>query len=206
MDQEHTLESLLHSLHDPDPMVRHSAIYALGPLRNTQAMAALKDVVMKDTDIFCQKAALYWLRMTANQSDISNEAFRHALNDPSLCLEAAWNICQSAEPNPEMVEPLIHALKNSSDIARAMVMSALAIMQDERAFESIVEYLKSPSGYYRGVAAQCLGTLGDERAIEHLEKVVGDSAVAWQEDHGPERRVGEIALDALQQLKSGSAR
>ncbi len=206
MEQEHTLESLLHSLHDPDPMVRHSAIYELGPLKNARAMAALKDVVMEDTDIFCRKAALYWLRMTANQSDISNEAFRHALNDPSLCLEAAWNICRSGEPNPEMVEPLIRALKNSSDIARAMVMSALATMQDERAFEPIVEYLTSPSGYYRGVAAQCLGTLGDRRAIEHLEKVVDDSAVAWKEDHGPDRSVGEIAHDALQHLKPGSAR
>jgi HEAT repeat protein len=128
------------------------------------------------------------------------------LNDPTLCLEAAWNICQSSEPNPEMVEPLIHALKNSSDIALAMVMSALAVMQDKRAYEPIVEYLKSPNSYYRGIAAQCLGTLGDKRAIEHLETAADDSAVAWKEDHGPERRVGEIAQDALQRLKWGLAK
>ena len=201
MGEEHGLESLLQLLRDVDPAVRHKAIYAIGPLKSARAVVALKEIVLKDADVFCRKAALYWLRRTANQS-IFNEALRCALDDPLIRLDAAWNICQSGKPNSEIVEPLIRALENNQDIAFPMIMCALGMLRDQRAFEPIAVYLKSNKSYHRGLAAQALGDLGDRRAIEHLTELLDDQTVAWKEDYGPERCVAAIAQEALQRLRS----
>lgn len=139
----------------------------------------------------------------SNQSDTNHENLRNGLKDPALCLGTAWEIRQLG-PNPEMVEPLLEALKTCPDMAFGMVMSALATMQDQRAFEPILGYLKSPNSYHRGLAAQALGTLGDQRAIKHLEEMLGDAEIAWKEDYGPERSVAQLAQAALGRLKSGA--
>lgn len=199
MNIEPDLESLLQSLNDADPAVRREAIYRLGPLKNAQAIAVLKDIVQKDNDFSCRKAALYWLQKTADQP-IFNEALRHALDDPSLRTEAAWNICQSGKPNPEIVEPLIRALARGQDIDLAIIMGALGILRDPRAFEPLVVYLKSTNSHQRGSAAEALGSLGDKRAIEPLKELLNDQAIAWKEDHGPERSVAAIAQNALHRL------
>ena len=196
---ERELESLLELLHDANPAARHTAIHALGALKNAQAMTALKAVIQNDSDISCRKAALYWLRETADQP-IFNDALRYALDDPSLRMEAAWNICKSGKPNPEIVEALIRALDASQAIELAMIMGALGTLQDPCAFEALVVYLKSTNSYERGAAAQELGNLGDKRAIEPLMALLDDQAVVWQEDHGPERSVAEIAQAALHRL------
>ncbi len=147
---------------------------------------------------------LYWLRRRADQ-EILNEALCYALDDedPFIRMDAAWNVCQSEEPNPDIVEPLIRALKSSQDmpIAFSMILNALGKLRDQRAFEPIVAHLESASGYQRGAAAQALGKLGDQRAIEYLTALMDDQALAWKEDHGPERSVAYIAREALKRLR-----
>jgi HEAT repeat protein len=75
------------------------------------------------------------------------------------------------------------------------------MLRDRCAFESIATYLSSPVSYHRGLAAQALGSPGDDRAIKPLTAMLSDQAVAWTEDHGPERTVAEIAQQALQELQ-----
>jgi len=201
---EPELAPWLQSLRDADPQVRSEAIYALGQLKSTRAMTALKGVVCDDPVAHCRKSALYWLRESGDQA-VFNQAVRCALDDadPFIRTDAAWNIRQAGPPNPDIVEPLIRALASSQDmpIALSMILSALGKLRDRRAFEPMVAYLTSASGYHRGAAAQALGELGDQRATDYLTALLDDQAIAWKEDHGPERSVAHIAREALARLE-----
>lgn len=203
MTYEPELASWLQSLQDADPQVRSEAIYALGQLKSTRAMAALKGVVCDDPVAHCRKSALYWLRESGDQA-VFNQAVRCALDDadPFIRTDAAWSIRQAGPPNPDIVEPLIRALASSQDapMALSMMLSALGKLRDRRAFEPMVAYLTSASAYQRGAAAQALGELGDPRAVDHLTNLLDDQAIAWKEDHGPERSVAHIARHAAMRL------
>jgi HEAT repeat protein len=85
-------------------------------------------------------------------------------------------------------------------MALSMILSALGKLQDRRAFEPMVACLTSASAYQRGAAAQALGELGDRRAVDHLTNLLDDQAIAWKEDHGPERSVAHIARQAAMRL------
>ena len=208
MNDKPDVASLLAALHDDDPHTRSMAAYALGQLleqlKSRRVMLALRDMVLEDMDDHCRRTALYWLRVHGDQA-ILNEALRCVLKDEGqfMRMSAAWNISQAGELNPEIVEPLIQALKNSREmpIASAAIIEALGKLGDARAVEPLVAYLKSPHSYWRGTAAQALGYLGDPRAIPHLRALLADHALAWKEDHGPERSVADIARMALRRLR-----
>jgi len=94
----------------------------------------------------------------------------------------------------------MHAIEKEDDIAFPMIIHALGLLGDVRAFNAIAVHLQSANSYHRGLAADALGHLGDRRAVELLTPLLSDTAIAWQEDHGPEISVAQIARGALQQL------
>lgn len=204
MNSEPELESLLQSLHDADPGARSQAIHTLGQLKSTQAIMALQNAVREDADPGCRLGALDELLKTEDPS-LFNEALSHALNDPPIRLAAAWrigsNARQGGRPNPWIVEPLIKALEGSSGSEFGIIIDALGMLHDRRAFEPLVRYLKSADSYQRGVTAQALGELGDRRAEAHLKALLDDQAEAWKEDYGPVMSVADVAQEALKQLR-----
>jgi HEAT repeat protein len=133
---------------------------------------------------------------------MDNEELRTALKDPTQRAQAAFNIWNSGEPNPELVEPLIQALEDNPGDDFGILLYALGKLHDPRAFEPIVKHLKSGISYRRGVAADVLGELGDKRAITPLTKLLKDKAIAWTyEHHNYPMKVAEVARMALQQLQ-----
>lgn len=78
---------------------------------------------------------------------------------------------------------------------RALVCSALP---------QALACLSDPDPQTRGMAAWCVGRLGDARAIQVLEPLRADPAVLYvfADDRLCERRVGELAQEALKQLQS----
>ena len=144
-------------------------------------------------------------RQTADQAHF-NEVVRQALQgeDPFVRLNAAWNVRQAGPPNPGIVEALVRAAAKEQAVPAVfgMIVSALGSLGDPRAFGPLVAYLSSPDSYRRGAAAQALGALGDSRAIPHLTALLDDRATAWQEDHGPEQTVADLARQALGRLEA----
>lgn len=201
MENENELESLLSLLRDADPVVRRNAIHDLRTSQDPRVMIAFRDIVLDDKDIECRKRALWWLHENNADKSILTEAFLHALEDDSFRLWAALGICRVGKRNPELVEPLICHLENNQHIAFPMIIDALGIVGDRRAYKPIAAYLHSTNSYHRGLAAQALGELGDDQAIEPLTALLSDQAIAWKEDYGPERSVAFVAEKALRQLK-----
>lgn len=72
------------------------------------------------------------------------------------------------------------------------------------ALPQVLAHLSDPDPQTRGMAAWCLGRMGDSRAIQALEPLQADPAVLYvfADDQLCERRVGELAQEALKQLQS----
>jgi len=63
----------------------------------------------------------------------------------------------------------MHAIEKEDDIAFPMIIHALGLLGDVRAFNAIAVHLQSANSYHRGLAADALGHLGDRRAGAALD-------------------------------------
>ena len=70
--------------------------------------------------------------------------------------------------NPQAVEPLIQALKNTDSFVRRKAAGALGMIGDSRAVEPLIQALKRGDKWVKDEAIKALGMIGDPRAIEPL--------------------------------------
>ena len=100
--------------------------------------------------------------------------------------------------DPRVAPAVIELLQQPvSDSILGMALQALAATRDPNALGAIAPFAAAPEAYRRAVAAQALGELGDPRGLALLWELTKDTAIAWQEDRGPNRTVGDIARAEL---------
>ncbi len=91
----------------------------------------------------------------------------------------------------EAVDPLINALKDSSQWVREHAAEALGKIASTQAVEPLIAVLKDSERWVRWHAAQALGKIGDPRAVDSLVAALKDSD-EWVRRYTAEA-LGEIA-------------
>jgi HEAT repeat protein len=99
---------------------------------------------------------------------------------------------------PEVVEPLVSALKDPEDVVKANAMVGLASLGRDLVQDRMAELLadKDANEELRGGAAWVLGEMMDEKSLEHLKR-------ASEEDESPFVRVhAKASILAYEQAKA----
>lgn len=191
-----TVEQLIKSLADENPLVREKTVRALGELKDARAVGPLIEA-LEDENRYVRDEAASALGKLNDARAI--EPFIKSLKDEyqSVQLKAASALGELKDARA--VEPLIKALEDENEKpgVRAKAASALGELKDARAVEPLIEALLS---YYNPAAVQesaarVLWELKDARTVEPFIKAL--------EDDNPSVR--KVAASALGDLKDARA-
>ena len=168
--------ALIFALDDSSPIVRASAVGALGDRVDAGSAAAIALRLSSDKDPFVRKTAAYALGKATGAERTS--ALIAALKDKEPEVRAAAAVSLGEKPDAAAVEPLASALSDKSDFVRAQAARALGVngRAAARAVASLVKLLTSdPDGEVKRQAAVALGSIGDRSALSALERAARDS-------------------------------
>lgn len=209
---------LIRSLKDPSPEVREAAGSALGRMGDGQAIPPLISA-MEDHSTAVRKIAsesleaLGWQPAESSETAlfrVARQDWQHAIATGAAAIPALVHILKSSDraasisaiqtlgqiPSPDVIDPLVTALKSPDEYIRAAAASAieaagaaeaLGKIGDSRAVKPLLELLTSDSETTQQTATLALGAIGDVQAIEPLIQLLRSS----------ERQVRTAAASAL---------
>jgi HEAT repeat protein len=178
------------ALGDADPEVRHSAVWALGQVRDVRAVEPLI-AALRDTDQDVRAAAVRALGEIGDVRAI--EPLVAALRDSNRSVRLAAR--EALGSVPAAVDALLAALRDRDPDVRCNVTWALGEIKDARSMEALVAALGDTEPDVRYGAAMALGQIGDVRAVEPLVAALKDE----------DRLVRQSAARALGKIKDARA-
>ncbi len=183
-------------LHDPDPLVRRSAVEALHPDACSDEgtrVAAIESLVpvLSDPDVAVQEAA-----MTALVAFDSCHVATHLLPvllDTVQHRNVAVEVLQRLGPTALPV--LFRAVPNSDKHIRKFIVDIVGHIGGPAAVDGLLDLVNDSSPNVRAAVVESLGVLGDQRAVAPLIRMVQD----------PEEWVMFSAISALGSLANVEA-
>jgi HEAT repeat protein len=162
---------LIALLHDKDVRLRATAASALGYCGGSRATTALIELLnismfldggSRDV-IEAASTSLVRLGEKALPAVVSAIEKSHRYYVPQLL-----TIVGKIAIKPQVINPILDALKDSDEQTRATAIMTLGTLRDTRAVESLLPLLDDPRMDIRRKAIRALGSIGDERAVEPL--------------------------------------
>jgi|GEM_PF-1598909 len=145
MRSPRAISFLAQALDDENNDVRQGAAQALGMIRDTQAVSALMEQILK-------------LRIVFSHQKISGQVLKKSL------------VAQGA-PAVSMLIPL---LSNSYDAVRVLAAEILAEIPSREALEQLIKCLNDSNPEVRARAARALGQIGHPIAVKSLLELLSD--------------------------------
>jgi HEAT repeat protein len=189
---EYGVTFLIHRLQHEDSSVRSSAAYALGKIKDSQALPALIQA-LNDQDSFVRRSAADALGRIKDSQALP--ALIQALNDQDyyVCGKAAEALGKIKDSRA--VPALIQALNNQDYYVRTRVAEALGKIKDSQVLPALIQALNNQDYYVRKRVAEALGHIKDTQAVQPLIQALKDE----------DSYVRDSAAYALGQIKDSQA-
>lgn len=185
--REAVVDALSQALGDSERGVRFWAAWALGKIKDPQAVEPLAHA-LGDTDKLVRRMAVKAL------GEIGPSAFESLIR--ALRDQDKWVRRRAVEALGRMgvlaVEPLIGVLDDPDAGVRRRAVEYLGKIKDSQTVEPLIRALRDQDKWVRRLAALALGEIGDPRALPELERVA-------QEDQN--ERVAEAARKAAERIR-----
>jgi hypothetical protein len=151
---------------------RFASIYALGALRNSQAIDPLLKLLKEDENPYIRKYAAFSLGRFYKEDKVV-KALIQALHDPFNEVRGATAEALGSIGDPQGVDPLLKLIKEDPDpevrVKAAQSLGCFSI--ESRALEALIYALNDPSKIVRQQAAAALANFKDHKIIDPLLKL-----------------------------------
>jgi HEAT repeat protein len=162
------------ALSDPLAVVRREAVGVLAYLRDAQAVSALSDRAVHDTDAEVRRAAIGGLRFAAERA---LPAVLHGLQDSDWQNREEAAVTLAKLNLPDATAALVAALNDSYWQVRVKAAVALGGLKARSAVQALILTLAHPASNVRKEAANALGAIGDPGAAAALRALLQDSDI-----------------------------
>ena len=190
------VESLIQALSLPDLQVRVRICQILGEVRSKDALDALSDVALNDSEWAVRARALealirigdeqtqtLWLRQLGDEEENVRECILEAMSElPPTVLE----------PMPPDLLPKLH---DPNVKIRKLMVGLVGSIRSERVEQALVESLRDSAVDVRAQAASALGRFSQKDTVQALEQCLED----------PESLVRGTAVRALGEIKDSTS-
>jgi HEAT repeat protein/energy-coupling factor transporter ATP-binding protein EcfA2 len=189
----HGVAFLTNGLQHEDSSVRTAAAWALGEIKDSQALKPLV-YALNDQNPGVRNGAAFALGKIKDSQAV--KLLIYALNDQNIAVRKGVTFALGEIKDSQAVAPLIHALHDRDSSVRRLAAEALGKIKDSQAVAPLLQALHDQDSWVlRSLAAEALGTIKDSQAVASLIHTL----------HDRDSSVRRLAAEALGIIKDNQA-